>query len=261
MILPPTSASWVMFPKRNPQARLRLFCFPYAGGGAPIFRTWPDGFPNSVEVCAVQLPGRGSHMKEAPFTRLTPLVEAAASALLPYLDKPFAFYGHSMGALVSLELARQLRAISDRSPSYLFVSGRGAPHVLVSEQPIHTLPDPDLLEKLRRLNGTPPEVLEHKEPMELLLPTLRADLAVCETYLYSPGSPLKCPIAAFGGLQDHRTRRDELESWREYTNKGFRLRMFSGDYFFLRTEQALLLQTICQELCKFESTFKTETLS
>ena len=99
--------SWIAFRKPSPQARLRLFCFPYAGAGASIFRTWPDGLPADVEVCPVQFPGRGTRLMERPFTQLSPLVQALAQALAPLLDKPFAFFGHSLGALVGFELARR----------------------------------------------------------------------------------------------------------------------------------------------------------
>ncbi len=101
--------NWVACAKPNPQAKLRLFCFHYAGGGASVFRGWRDSLPQSVEVCAIELPGRGMRLRESPFTQLEPLVQHLASTLLPYLDKPFAFFGHSMGGLVSFELTRLLR--------------------------------------------------------------------------------------------------------------------------------------------------------
>jgi medium-chain acyl-[acyl-carrier-protein] hydrolase len=115
--------NWVTCSRPKPQATLRLFCFHYAGGGAAIFRTWSDSLPSSVEVCAIELPGRGMRLKEPPFTQLEPLVQHLASALFPYLDKPFAFFGHSMGGLVSFELTRLLRREYGVSPVHLFVSG------------------------------------------------------------------------------------------------------------------------------------------
>ncbi len=176
---------WLRSPKPNPQASLRLFCFPYVGGGALIFRTWPNSLPATAEVCPVELPGRGTRLKETPFTRLLPLVQALAQALLPHLDKPFAFFGHSMGALISFELTRQLRRLYGLVPLHLFVSAHRAPQLPDPDPPIHTLPEAEFMEELRCLNGTPKEVLEQPELMELMLPILRADFALCETYIYA----------------------------------------------------------------------------
>lgn len=239
---------WLPAPfKPNPRARARLICFPYAGGGAHIYRAWPESLPATVEVCAVQLPGRGARLMEEPFTQMPLLVQAIAEALLPYLDKPFAFFGHSMGALVGFELARDLRRRNRPGPSRLFVSGCFAPDI-PDPYPLHNLPDSELLEGLRRLNGMPQEALENAELMRLMLPTLRADCTVTETYHYADEPPLDCPVSAFGGLQDHLASRDQLEAWRQQTTASFSLRMFPGDHFFLHTAQPLLLQILSLEL-------------
>ena len=240
--------SWIAFRKPNPQACLRLFCFPNAGTGASIFRTWSRGLPADVEVCPVQLPGRGTRLIETPFTQLTPLVQALAQALVPLLDKPFAFFGHSLGALVGFELARQLRRQSGVQPVRLFISADRAPQIPHQDRPIHELPEGELLVELRRLNGIPGKVLEDVELMQIMLPVLRADLAVYETYVYSTEPPLNCPISTFGGLQDHRVSRGDLEAWRDQTSVSFSLRMFPGDHFFWHTTQPLLLQVLSQEL-------------
>lgn len=202
----------------------------------------------ALEVCPVELPGRGKRITSAPFTRLQLLVQAIAIALLPYLDKPFAFFGHSMGGLVTFELARLLRKNYGISPVHLFVSGYRAPQVPDPDPPIHALPEPEFLEKLRRLNGTPKAVLENAELMQLLLPALRADFAVIETYAYTPESPLDCPITAFGGLQDREVPYDALKVWQEQTNAAFSLHMLPGDHFFLQSAEPLLLQLLSQEL-------------
>lgn len=240
--------SWIAYRKLRPQARLRLFCFPYAGGGALIFRTWADGLPADVEVCPVQLPGRGTRLMEPPFTQLLPLIQALAQALLPLLDKPFAFFGHSLGALVSFELARQLRRQYGVQPVRLFVSAGRAPQLPHRGLPVHTLPEGDFLAELRRLNGTPRAVLEHEELMQIALPILRADFAVYETYVYATEPPLNCPISTFGGLRDRTVSQSDLEAWREQTSGSFSLQMFSGDHFFLTTTQPLLLRVLSQEL-------------
>jgi medium-chain acyl-[acyl-carrier-protein] hydrolase len=244
----------------RPNARIRLFCFPYAGGGASIFRTWPAEFSQTVEACSVRFPGRESRIREAPFAQLAPLVEALAEVLLPYLDKPFAFFGHSMGALVGFELARLLRRrpvpAEGRalSPARLFVSGRNAPHTPDGNPPLHALPEAEFLEELRRLNGIPGEAFSYPELIQLMLPTLRADFTVCETYAYSIEPPLDCPISAFGGLGDSRVSQDNLQAWRDQTSADFSLQMFPGDHFFLHTAQSLLLRTLNRELDALVST-------
>ena len=240
--------SWIACRQPRPQAHLRLFCFPYAGGGASIFRTWSDGLPAEVEVCPIQLPGRGTRLMEPLFTQLSPLIRALAQALLPLLDKPFAFFGHSLGAVVSFELARQLRRQYGVQPVRLFVSASRAPQLPHRGLPVHTLPEGDFLAELRRLNGTPTEVLEHEELMQIALPVLRADFAVYETYRYPTEPPLNYPISAFGGLRDRTVSQSDLEAWREQTSVSFSRQMFPGDHFFLITTQPLLLRVLSQEL-------------
>jgi medium-chain acyl-[acyl-carrier-protein] hydrolase len=241
------STPWITYYKPNPHARLRLFCFPYAGGGTAVFRTWVDRMPDTVEVCPVQLPGRETRVMEAPFNRLSTLVRAAAQALLPYLEKPFAFFGHSMGALVSFELARQLRREHDLAPAHLFVSGRWPPQMLDRSDPTYDLPDAQFMKELHSLNGTPKKVLEHPALMALMLPMLRADFEVCQTYGYVDEPPLNCPLTVFGGLQDEPDRKS-LDTWREQTTASFSLRMLPGDHFFLHTARSQLIRIIAQEL-------------
>jgi medium-chain acyl-[acyl-carrier-protein] hydrolase len=185
---------------------------------------------------------------EPPYTRLQPLVEAAAQAFLPYLNKPFAFFGHSLGALVSFELARYLRKEYGVHPVHLFVSSHTAPQIPDIDPPIHDLPEPEFIEKIRGLNGMSKEVLENTELMELLLPILRADFAICETYTYENDSPLDCPITALGGLLDEHVSRVDLEAWCEQTDDSFSLHLFPGDHFYLNTDQSLLLRTLAQKL-------------
>ena len=175
-------------------------------------------------------------------------MEALAQALAPLLDKPFAFFGHSLGALLGFELARQLRRQSDIQPVRLFVSADRAPQIPSRERPIHALSEGDFLAELRRLNGIPEMVLEDAELMQIMLPIVRADVAAYETYVYATEPPLDCPISGFGGLQDLRVNRADLEAWREQTSASFSLRMFPGDHFFLNTTQPLILQVLSQEL-------------
>jgi medium-chain acyl-[acyl-carrier-protein] hydrolase len=239
---------WFPYYKVNPQARLRLFCFPYAGGGALIFRNWAASLPASVEVRPLQPPGRGSRMFDTPFTEMKPLVEATAEALLPYLDKPFAFFGHSMGTIISFELARHLRRKNGPQPFALFASGGRAPQQPGDDLVTHDLPEPEFIEELRRLNGTAPGLFDNPELLQLMIPLLRADFSLAETYDYVSEPPLNFPIFAFGGLQDVDVTREHLEAWREQTTSHFWLRMFAGDHFFLHACEADLLAIISLKL-------------
>lgn len=247
MVTTPTN-TWIKCFKPNPEAYLRLFCFPYAGGSALAFRDWPDQLSTVIEVCSIELPGRGMHLHKTPFTRMRPLVMEIAQFLLAYLDKPFAFFGHSMGALVSFELARLLRKDYNCNPIHLFVSGRRAPHIPEVSPPIYPLPDADFLEELRQFNGTPEAVLANKDLMQLLLPSLRADFEAHETYTYQPEPPLNCAISAFGGFQDLTVNCEMLKAWQEQTLDVFSMQMFPGDHFFIHTEKSSLLQSLNQKL-------------
>ena len=240
--------SWVVIPKPDSGAKLRLFCFPYAGGGAYIYRTWSNTLPSLVEVCAIQLPGRGTRISEKPLSDLAQVVEQAAQGLQRYFDRPFAFFGHSMGALIGFELARQLQRQNKTGPRHLFVSAHRAPHLPDTEPSFYNLPDAELIEELRRLKGTPTEVLENPELMHLMLPLMRADFSVCQNYDYQAAAqPLACPISVFGGLEDTLTK-EQLQDWRQHTTAAFKLRLFPGDHFFLHTYQESLLRALAQEL-------------
>jgi medium-chain acyl-[acyl-carrier-protein] hydrolase len=236
--------SWWICLRENPRAGVRLFCFPYAGGAAPVFRTWPDGLPARFEVWAAQLPGRGSRLREPAPASLERLVESLGHTILPCLDRPFAFFGHSMGALACFELARQLRRQQGPVPRRLFISACSAPQLEKDEAPMAHLPEGEFLERLRQLNGTPRQVLENEELLQLLLPTLRADFAAFESYEYKDEPPLTCPITVLGGTQDRRIGPDRLEAWRVHTSASFEVHQFPGDHFFLHTAQALVFKTI-----------------
>jgi acyl transferase domain-containing protein/surfactin synthase thioesterase subunit len=241
---------WVTRPRRTPQAQIRLFCFPYAGAGASIFRSWTDALAPEIEVCPIQLPGRENRREEAPLTRLSPLVQALARLLPTYLDIPFAFFGHSMGALIGFELARELRRQKQPSPVHLFVSASRAPQTPNLDLPIHRLPDLEFIEKLRSFNGIPAKVLQTPDLLQLWLPALRADFALIETYIYASEEALNCPIFGFGGLQDSKVSYEDLTAWRVQTQKKAQLQFFPGDHFFLHSDRGSLLQAISQHLKK-----------
>lgn len=246
----PTKDRWIIRHQPNPRAAFRLFCFAYAGGSAAVFRTWSQSLPSVVEVCAVQLPGRESRLKEPPITQLSLLIPALAQALQPYATLPFAFFGHSLGALISFELARWLRQYGYRGPQQLFLSGRPGPEIKDDEPPVHQLPTDEFWAEIRRFNGTPEQVLRSPELMDLLLPVLRADFALNETYAYVQGEPLICPISVFGGLDDHDVSYADLSAWCAYTSGPCSVQMFPGDHFFLHASREALLEELAQQLNK-----------
>lgn len=237
--------SWLECWGSRLRGELRLYCFPYAGGAPSAFYGWHQTFSPRIDVCAIQYPGRGLHLQRPPFTRLLPLVEAIVEeALAPHLSTPFAFFGHSMGAIISFEVARYLRRRGGPSPLHLFVSGRRAPQLPGRERQTYDLPEEEFTAELRRLNGTPQEVFEYPELMQLLMPMLRADFEANETYVYRPGPPLDCPITAFGGVEDSEASFEELGAWREQTSAEFSLEIHPGDHFFLNTARSQLARTI-----------------
>jgi len=239
---------WFAYIKSNPHADLRLFCFPFAGGSAMTYRTWSDFLPTNIEVCPVELPGRGSRMREQAYTKIKPLVQNLSEALVSYLDRPYVFFGHSMGALIGFELVRLFRGKKLPLPAHFFVSGHIAPQVESHHDPIFNLPDEAFREELLKLDGTPEPVLNNDELMRLLLPMLRADFELNETYAYEPDDPLECPITVYGGIHDNDVDRKSLEAWQEQTSAKFSIQMFAGGHFFFQTEQSVVLQVLSHQL-------------
>jgi medium-chain acyl-[acyl-carrier-protein] hydrolase len=239
---------WTVVPRPNPDPRVRLFCFPYAGGSAATYRSWSDVLPPDVEVQAIQLPGREWRLKEEPYRSVFPLARELAVVLEDRFEAPFAFFGHSLGALISFELARELRRRGLPLPEHLFLSAHRAPHLPKELPSIYDRSDEDFFEGLRRLEGTPEELLENRELMELLLPALRADFAIAETYECPPEPPLDCPMSVFGGLGDEVTGRPKLEPWAEHTTRDFKVRMVPGGHFFVEESRDLILRALFQDL-------------
>jgi len=240
--------SWFQYCKNKPHARLRLFCFPHAGGGASQFRLWGEKLPAFVEVYPVQLPGREERMGEPPFTQLSALLPFLSEAIAPYLDKPFAFFGHSMGALISFELARYHRQCNLPMPQQLFVSAHRAPQLPRRHDRVHLLPHTELARAVDSLAGTPDELLNNAEAMQVFLPLLRADFTLCETYSYTDEEPLASSLSAFGGDMDDSVSYQELDAWRLQTTGTFKLQMFPGNHFYLQKMEMSALQRISQIL-------------
>jgi medium-chain acyl-[acyl-carrier-protein] hydrolase len=243
-----TSGNWLVPSRPSFEARHRLFCLPYAGGGASLFHPWRAQMPAGVEATAVQLPGRENRLREPPFTDVRALVDAMGPRLRPYFDRPYSLLGYSFGALLAFELARWLRRQGERPPDHLFVAARRAPHLADDGPAVHRYTDSELVEWLRKLGGTPDLLLEHPELLPLYLPILRADLAAHETYLYQPEEPLALPITAFGGLGDTQASPAEFEAWREQTSSTWSAHFYAGGHFFLKEHQQAFLRDLAGKL-------------
>jgi medium-chain acyl-[acyl-carrier-protein] hydrolase len=242
----PTTSCLIRNGAKQPAAR--LFCFPYAGGGASIYRQWAGKLPAWIEVCTFQLPGRENRLREPGHTDMKAAIEEISSAIHPLLDKPFYIFGHSMGARISFELVRFLRRHHLPQPERLFVSASRGPHMPRRHEDLHALPDREFLAGIKKLGGTPDEVIQNEELMELFLPILRADFTLLETYEYMPQPPLTCPISAYCGTRDAEVSEEEAAGWQEQTSSTFKLVMIPGSHFFINSQQDLLLRSISQEL-------------
>ena len=246
-----TSGPWLSQRGRtDSEPRIRLFCLPHAGAGTAAYNIWKRSLPASIEVCPIQIPGRESRLSEPSCTDCVTLIESLTLALAGHLDKPYAIFGHSMGALLALDLAQNIRAHSLRQPSHLFVSGRNATHVPMKHGSIHQMHDDDFLAALAtRYGGLPQEILDSPELLELYLPILRADLTLLETHQYQQLGPLDCPISAFSGKEDANVSHEGLEAWGEHTSAAFEAHWFDGGHFYLSgASRAPLLELIRHRL-------------
>jgi len=241
--------SRVVFPYRDdkPHARMRLFCVPYAGGAASLYRLWGKVLGPSIEVVPVELPGRGTRMNEAPLNDLPRLVEGLAAAMRPVLDKPYALFGHSMGAKVAFELARAL--LAHRPPTHLFVSASMAPQLPDPRLPFD-LSTEGIIAELRERGGTPPEVFEEPELLDIFLPIIRADFDLLGRYEFAPGPPLALPVTAFGGTRDPEITLDDVAAWKGNAGSTFRMVPIEGDHFFIAAQQRELLAEIATDLAR-----------
>jgi medium-chain acyl-[acyl-carrier-protein] hydrolase len=228
--------------------RLWLLCFPQAGGSSSTFRTWPAALPASIAVSPIRLPGRRSRAGEPLIGRVPPLVDLLVDEILPRLSEPFVLFGHGVGALVAFEVARALRAGGTPEPVAVYVSAFRAPHLPPSRAPIHSLPDDLFLHEVRRIGEGVDDLLADVELRQLVLPVLRADIELGESYRYIRGAPLSCPVRVFGGRGDASVRRQELAGWRRHTLGPFRMAMFPGDHWFVHTARPALLRFLREDL-------------
>jgi medium-chain acyl-[acyl-carrier-protein] hydrolase len=235
-------------PQPNPRAYLRLFCFHHAGGSTTLFHQWRDKLPPHIELWVARLPGRGDRAAEPPVKRMVPLVQEMSEALVPFLKEPFALFGHSMGASIAFETARLVRRKYGAQPMRLLVSSCQAPQRLHFALPTYDLPDAAFIERLRGLNGTPQPLFDDPRLLMMMLPVIRADVELLQTYEYLADAPLDCPITIFGGLRDEVVKLAGMMAWRRQTTAEAILHLLPGDHFFLNSHQQLFLELLTAEL-------------
>lgn len=216
---------------------MRLYCFHHAGGGASAYRAWPELVGCGVEIAAVRLPGRENRFAEPRFRRIADVVAALHGPLSASLDRPFAFFGHSLGALVAFETARVIDLAGGPGPAHLFAAASPAPGQGGRGDPLHTLPDHALIGRLHEYGGLPPPVLAQHALLGVLLPTIRDDLEMGHAYHATARGRLRCPITVLGGVDDPTVSLDDLARWQAVTEGPFQIRLVPGGHFFV-TEAA-----------------------
>jgi surfactin synthase thioesterase subunit/malonyl CoA-acyl carrier protein transacylase len=240
-----TDSRWIKRPRPVPDARIRLFCVPHAGAGPSFFARWLTELSPAIEVCLVHLPGRESRLDELPLDDLRLIGARAAVAAQPLLDRPFALFGHSMGAIIAYEFAHQ----AAQDPCHLFASASTPPHQPGSDPPIAHLPDDEFLAAVHRDYGGLPDALwQDADLQQLLLPALRADFGACERYQWTGRPPLHCGISALGGSGDPLVPRGSLVHWADMTTGGCTVRVFDEGHFYLTTARAAVHQFVREQL-------------
>jgi len=212
------------------------------------YHRWSGRILDGIDVARVNLPGRETRLREPLFTNLGPLLGILVEELVPWIDRPFALFGHSMGAILAFELARELRRHHNLLPAHLFVSGFRAPQLPPPDPPFSHLPDADFIHRVRQYGGVPDLVAQNEELMDIFLPILRADFKMMEDYFYREEAPLECPITALGGLSDPKIDREKIMSWRVHTSVQFSSYFFPGGHFFLHDSEPLVLEQINLQL-------------
>ncbi len=241
--------TWIFkFRKSIYKAKIRLICFPFAGGSASFFHSWQALMPDEIELVAIELPGRASRIKEPLITQGYELLDELEKLELFYEPEPFAFFGHSMGAYIAFELSRRLKEKHKPQPFSLFLSARQAPNLDQKEKQLHDLPEKEFIRQIANLNGMPREVLDNAELMEIVSPVLRADCKLLETWCYVESEQLNLPITAMMGEDDPSTKESQIKSWAAFTSNSFNLVKFSGDHFFINTAKKAVVDEIVRTL-------------
>jgi len=241
---------WVRRYHPRPDAAVRLVCFPHAGGSAPFYFPVSAEIGPDVDVLAVQYPGRQDRRQEPLVADLHVLADQLADALDPWLDRPFAFFGHSMGATLAYEVARRFEA-RGKVPAQVFVSGRRAPSQLRDER-VHQGGEATIIADMKKLSGTDTRIFGEPELMGLLLPVIRNDYKAAETYAMreSGGPALTSPVTVLIGDDDPKSTVAEAEAWRDHTSGETVVHIYPGGHFYLVQHKDALLDVMRKALAE-----------
>ncbi|GAB6040377.1 thioesterase II family protein [Endothiovibrio diazotrophicus] len=236
--------AWVTCPSPKPDARLRMFCLPFAGGGASVYQPWGKRFGPDIEVCSIQLPGRENRASEPAFRDIQALAGLLANQLALYLDKPYLIYGHSMGGLLTFEVLRQLQDGGYPLPQVAFIAAHRAAHLPPRRRPLFGLDDRQFIQKVSDFGGFQQEILVNEELLNFVLPTLRADFEACDGYRYEPGAPVDCPLVAISGAHDLEVPPEDMDPWQEHTLHPLHHVTLDAGHFFLKTHADALIDQL-----------------
>jgi medium-chain acyl-[acyl-carrier-protein] hydrolase len=229
-------------------ATARLFCFPYAGATAAAYRPWNAMMPPNIELVVVELPGR-LHLRDKPPEDMKAIVDTIYPQILPFLDKPFAIFGHSFGSIVSYEVTKRLQTENKKLPTKLFVSARRAPHLPSRFRQASGLPDQEFIDEMQNMYQAIPEaVLKEKELLKMLLPILKVDIRINETYIGKLDPLLNVPLQVYYGTKDNTITPDEMEQWKAVTQKDFQIKSFEGGHFYIDKEKGTIITEITKNL-------------
>ncbi|WP_394840161.1 alpha/beta fold hydrolase [Pendulispora rubella] len=236
---------WMMtLKKASTPLRIRLFCFPYAGGSPELFRPWADGLDEGVELVAVRLPGRGRRLREAPYSNWKALLDDTFAALAPYLSEPHAFYGHSFGGRLAYELVHRTTKVPGAQTRGLFVSGCRSPDTPQARPYMHEMSEDGFLDAVRGMGGTPSEILDNKIMKRLFLPVMHAEIRLAELWDDRHGTGVDVPVTAMYGREDHIDGRANMSGWQAFSLRACELLEMPGGHFFLETHRQQLLEVI-----------------
>lgn len=243
------NSKWMPYRQNKSNAKIRLFILHHAGGSASICNNWFQNHEDDIEILPLELPGHETRIDEKLIDTLPDLCESLIEVIAPMTDLPYAFFGHSMGALVAFETTRLLRKNNVKLPSKLFLSAHIPPDQELREKPMYNLDKEDLIKELKRMGGTSEELLEDSYFAELYIPIIRADMAICEKYIYSYQTPLPVPIHMFGGFDDITVTPEELLGWRKQTTSNFVCHIYDGGHFYLVNHLDEIFSIIKSNLC------------
>jgi len=252
--MPVKKTPWLIRHTPRPEARIMLFCFPYAGGGAALYRRWASAMPDYIEVVAVEPPGRQTRFFEPPVSDLSEMVDALIDATFPLLTKPYATFGYSLGSIVSVEFVREVVRRGKPPPLHMFCSAHRAPHIGPRDNPIHMLPEHELIQRLVEMGGTPIELVAQPEWLRPFLKAIRSDLRIAERYRANAPFTLPGRLSVFGGRHDSDVELSSLCAWEAYSDGPFKLRLIDGGHFFIHTSAAEVMSYILADLSWIHAT-------